>query len=86
MSSPRRGDFARALMHVGVLVIIALLGDGLVASQGPPVWAELGREGLPDVCFKFRLGKCCSCHSATTQLGPTDSILISAQALFQTGC
>lgn len=30
--------------------------------------------------------KCYSCHSATTQLGPTDSVLISAKALFQTGC
>lgn len=54
--------------------------------RGCWVQMESGREDFPAECFKLRLWKCCSCRSAMTQLGPTDSILISAQALFQTGC
>lgn len=57
-----------------------------LSPRGRRVQVKTGREVFPDGCFKLRLWKCCSCHSATAQLGPTGSILISAQALFQTGC
>ena len=78
---------AQALTLEGFSVNHRLAGGEVwLPPEGPWVQVESGREAFPAECFKLRLWKCCSCHSATTQLGPTDSILISVQALFQTGC
>lgn len=78
--------FVSALRHEGPQWSLPPCERIWLPPRGLWVQVESGREVFPAECFKLRLWKCCSCHSATTQLGPTDSILISAQALFQTGC